>query len=203
MSSATEISPPSGAEGGPSYGDGAKFPAGKLSFILFWVPIETMFVARPSGRDANVMMSSKRLGTFLLPVCLVILMIGKACSQESYGPYNLIGYNYTDRNIASFWVNGTWGGNSNAHRAGGGGGITCCLEISKSEKTLHIKVMLGLTQLQFDKNFPNDTFETDLPMPNLPNKHDGYVEVHFLSHRKIQAKWVELPTKPHVPNTTE
>ncbi|PMS12029.1 hypothetical protein FNF07_21425 [Trinickia caryophylli] len=61
----------------------------------------------------------------LVLATITVLLVGKACSQEAYGPYNVIGYNYTDRNIF---------------------------------------------------------------LPDLPNKHDGYIEFHFLPERKIEAK---------------
>ncbi|PMS08770.1 DUF3304 domain-containing protein, partial [Trinickia caryophylli] len=83
---------------------------------------------------------------------------------------------------------------------GGGGGEVCCLDIPKHAKTLHIKVALGLTWEQFDKNLPNETYETDIPVPELPNKHEGYIEFHFLPGRKIEAKWVDFPATPHIPN---
>jgi len=130
-------------------------------------------------------------------------MVGKACSNEAYGPYHVIGYNYTDRNVAFFNIDGFGAGDSQAHQHGGGGGNVCCFTIPENAKTLHIKVGLGLTQEQYDKDLPNDTFETDIPVPKLPNKHHGYIEVHFLPERKIEAKWVNFPTKPYIPNATE
>lgn len=51
-------------------------------------------------------------------------------------------------------------------------------------------------------DLPNDVDETDIPVPSLPNKHDGSIEFHFLPDRKIEAKWVEYPTDPRNPNTT-
>ena len=117
-----------------------------------------------------------------------------------YGPYSVIGYNYTDRNIASFIVNDFGAGPSEAHKAGGGGGMACCLAIPERAKTLHIKVELGLTEDQYEKNLPNDTYETDIPVPTLADKHDGFIEFHFLAHRHIEAAWVSFPTKPHIPN---
>jgi len=149
----------------------------------------------------TVLKPMKRWRSLFLLGCLMVLTIGKACSNETYGPYHLIGYNYIDRNIFSFWVNDTWGGNSNAHRHGGGGGMTCCLDIPEKAKTLHIKIEYDLTEEQYEKNLPTEKFETDIPVPNLLNKRNGYIEVHFLPERKIEAKWVEFPTKPHIKNT--
>lgn len=51
-------------------------------------------------------------------------------------------------------------------------------------KNAAIKVKLGLTLDQYDKNLPNDTYETDIPVPELPNKRDGYIEFHFLPGKK-------------------
>lgn len=141
---------------------------------------------------------------FLLLAAVSVLLVGKVFYQETYGPYEVIGYNHTDRNIASFWIDDTWGGNSEAHRTGdgGGGGEVCCLEIAKHAKTLHIKVALGLTWDQFNKNLPNEIYETDIPVPELQSKHDGYIEFHFSPDRKIEAKWAVFPTTPHIPNAT-
>ncbi|QXE07349.1 DUF3304 domain-containing protein (plasmid) [Paraburkholderia sprentiae WSM5005] len=142
----------------------------------------------------------KRWGSLLLLAGVTVFTVGKACSQETYGPYHVTGYNYTDRNIAAFDVDDFGGGDSQAHEKGGGGGIVCCLDIPKRAKTLHIKVVLGLTWDQYNKNLPNDTYETDIAVPELPNKRDGYIEFHFLPERKIEAKWVDFPTTPHIPN---
>jgi hypothetical protein len=146
------------------------------------------------------MKSLKRWGSLLLFVCATVFAAGRACSQETYGPYHVTGYNYTDRNIAAFDVNGFGGGDSVAHQSGGGGGFVCCLDIPKYAKTLRIKVVLDLTQEQDEKNLPPETYETDIPVPELPNKHDGYIEFHFLPERKIEAKWVDFPTAPNIPN---
>ncbi|WP_114717950.1 DUF3304 domain-containing protein [Trinickia caryophylli] len=148
------------------------------------------------------MKNIKRWGSLLLLAGVTVFAVGRACSQETYGPYHVTGYNYTDRNIAAFDIDDFGAGYSRAHKIGGGGGITCCLDIPKHAKTLHIKVALGLTWEQFDKNLPNETYETDIPVPELANKHEGYIEFHFLPGRKIEAKWVDFPTTPHIPSAT-
>ena len=142
-------------------------------------------------------------------IALAGLMVGgtiwsHACvssESDTYGPYEVIGYNYTDRHIASFYVDGHGVGSSEAHQPGGGGGIFCCLDIPKRAKILHIKVELDLTEEQDAKNLPPDVFETDIPVPSLPNKHDGFIEFHFLPNHKVEALWVSFPTTPHIPNT--
>lgn len=120
--------------------------------------------------------------------------------SNTYGPYGVTGYNYTDRHIARFFVDGQGAGSSEAHESGGGGGLYCCIELPKHAKSLHIKVELELTEEQDDKNLPPDTFETDIPVPPLPNKHDGFIEFHFLPHQRVEAAWVSFPTTPNIPN---
>ncbi|HDR9271654.1 TPA: DUF3304 domain-containing protein [Burkholderia vietnamiensis] len=128
-----------------------------------------------------------RWGGLLLFTCLVVFAFGRACSQETYGSFHIGSRNYTHRNVASFWVNETWGGDSVANQPGGeiGGEEICCLDIPKHAKTLHMKVVLDLTQEQDEKNLAPESYETDIPVPQLPNKHDGYIEFHFLPGRKI------------------
>jgi hypothetical protein len=141
-------------------------------------------------------------------IALAVAVIGgtiwsHACISsegETYGPYFVIGYNYTDRDIFVFSIDGHGVGSSNAHEPGGGGGIFCCHSIPKDERTMHIKVVLGLTKEQYEKDLPNDTFETDVPVPTLQDKRNGYIELHFLPNRRVEAAWVKLPTIPHIPN---
>ncbi|MFM0604876.1 DUF3304 domain-containing protein [Paraburkholderia sediminicola] len=141
-----------------------------------------------------------RLFAMLLLASGAFAAVPCSSHEGAYGPYHMIGYNYTDRHIFSFWVNDTWGGSSDAHEISGGGGITCCLSIPHAAKTLHMKIVYELTKEQYEKNLPNDRFETDIPVPPLPNKHDGYLEVHFLPKQKIESQWVDFPTKPKIPN---
>lgn len=138
---------------------------------------------------------------------LAALLVGgaiwsHACvsGEGAYGPYSVIGYNYTDRHISSFIVNGFAAGASHAHESGGGGGIVCCLSIPKATMTFHIKVEYDLTREQYIKDLPGDVFETDIPVPPLKNKHDGFIEFHFLPQRKIEASWVSFPTTPNIPD---
>jgi hypothetical protein len=72
--------------------------------------------------------------------------------------------------------------------------------VPRGKKTWHIKLEYELTQEQYKKNLPSDVFETDIAIPSLPNKHDGYIEFFFLPKQKIEARWAERPTDPHNPN---
>ena len=139
----------------------------------------------------------------IVSAALIVLCVGAAvwahAKGGSYGPYGVIGYNYTDRHISNFTVDGFGGGASHAHEAGGGGGIVCCLAIPKRAKTLHIEVELEWTKEQYEKNSPHETFEANIPVPVLENKHDGFIEFHFLPQQRIEAKWVDFPAMPNPP----
>ncbi|KML50008.1 hypothetical protein VL15_27260 [Burkholderia cepacia] len=127
---------------------------------------------------------------------------GMQAHAESDGPYRVIGYNFTDRSIYSFTIDGFGAGGSATHKRGGGGKSVCCMDVPRGQKTWHIKIKYELTQDQYKKNLPFDVYETDIPVPALPDKSQGYIEFHFLPDRKIEAKWVGYPTVPHNPNTT-
>jgi len=140
------------------------------------------------------------------PIAISALLLagswGAHAQTASYGPYRVVGFNYTDRSIALFTIDGFGAGGVNAHESGGGGGTVCCMSVPRNGKMWHIKIAYELTQEQYKKDLPNDVYETDIPVPSLPNKHGGYIEFHFLPDRKIEAKWVESPTDPRNSNTT-
>ncbi|WP_321878163.1 DUF3304 domain-containing protein [Paraburkholderia bannensis] len=152
--------------------------------------------------------SSNKPSRIIRRVAFAALLVGGAVWSyvgvsrgAVYGPYAVIGYNYTDRHISSFIVNGFAAGASHAHESGGGGGIVCCMGIPKNTKTFHVKVELDLTREQYLKDLPHDTFETDIPVPPLTNKHDGFIEFHFLPKQRVEAAWVNFPTTPDIPGT--
>lgn len=95
------------------------------------------------------------LGTVFVILWAGVAVWSQACvSDESgtYGPYGVTGYNYTDRDIARFFVDGQGAGSSEARQSGGGGGLYCCIDLPKRAKTLHVKVELGLTREQYEKD---------------------------------------------------
>ncbi|VWM11623.1 DUF3304 domain-containing protein [Burkholderia lata] len=138
------------------------------------------------------------------PIVIAVLLLGGAwwvhAQTASYGPYRVIGYNFTNRSIYSVKIDEFGAGNVRANKPGGGGGTVCCMDVPRDKKTWHIKLEYELTQEQYKKNLPSDVFETDIAIPPLPDKHDGYIEFYFLPQQKIEARWAKLPTDPHNPN---
>ncbi|AXF25286.1 hypothetical protein CUJ89_30575 [Burkholderia pyrrocinia] len=127
---------------------------------------------------------------------------GVQAHAESNGPYRVAGFNYTDRGIYSLVIDGFGAGSVHARQFGGGGGTVCCMAVPRGTKTWHLKVTYDLTPEEDAKNLSPEIYETEIAVPKLPNKRDGYIEFHFLPDRKIEAKWVEYPTGPRNPNTT-
>ncbi|VWD22149.1 lipoprotein [Burkholderia lata] len=140
------------------------------------------------------------------PTGIAVLLLGGAwqvhAQTTDYGPYRVTGYNYTDRSISLFTIDDFGAGGSTAHKSGGGGKTVCCMSVPRDRKTWHIKIHYELTQEQYAKDLPDDVYETDIPIPALPDKHDGYIEFHFFPGRKIEAQWVSYPIGPRIPRTT-
>ncbi|WP_419689846.1 DUF3304 domain-containing protein [Burkholderia theae] len=140
------------------------------------------------------------------PIVAATLLLGGAwwvqAQAASYGPYRVVGFNYTDRGVYNFAVDGFGAGSVHARQFGGGGGTVCCMEVPRYKKTWHVKVTYDLTPEEDAKNLSPEIYETDITVPKLPNKRDGFIEFHFLPDRKIEAQWVEYPTGPHNLNTT-
>lgn len=78
-------------------------------------------------------------------------------------------------------------------------GITCCVSIPRAARSPHIKISYDLTKKQYEKRLSGEKFETDNPVPPLPNGHDGYPEFDFLPKQKIEVQWVAFPTNQTAP----
>ncbi len=161
-------------------------------------------VCELSGKNIDMLNFLHRL--IRNPIAIAALLLagswGAHAQMASYGPYRVVGFNYTDRSIAFFTIDGFGAGGVNAHESSGGGGTVCCMSVPRNGKMWHIKIAYELTQEQYKKDLPNDVYETDIPAPSLLNKHDGYIEFHFLPDRRIEAKWVKYPAGLHNSSTT-
>lgn len=84
------------------------------------------------------------LQTFVFFLSFVMLTASQAQSEKSareklkeqYFLLGLVGYNYTDRNISNYTVNGAGGADIRlSSLTGGGSGITCCVRLAKKSLT--------------------------------------------------------------------
>ncbi len=138
----------------------------------------------------------------LNPVAIAALLAGAAwwihAQTRADGPYRVVGFNYTDRGVYSFVVDGFGAGSVHARQFGGGGGTMCCMSVPRGKKTWHVRITYDLTPEEDARNQAPDIVETDVAVPALPNRRDGYIEFHFLPDRKIDARWVAYPTMPRM-----
>jgi len=116
----------------------------------------------------------------------------------------ITGYNHTDKTIASFNVNGVWGGNVTPHA---NGGDTCCLQLPQAwRQDLHVRIDWEDDQGQ--------QHSRDVPVPRYDPNSIGIFNVHFLRSGEIKVfdinaglghpdyplKGEEANLKPGVPN---
>ena len=97
-------------------------------------------------------------------------------SRASF-PSEITGYNHTDKSIASFDVDGIWGGNALPHT--GGGSTTCCLQ-------LPLPWHPGLT-VKIDWEDEQGEHERVVAVPSYDKKSIGTFNVHFLRSGEIKV----------------
>lgn len=148
---------------------------------------------------------------------LMLCALGNAAQSHGAGLNNgrlillsIVGYNYTDRYIDSFTVNGAGGGNIFVSSASsGGGGIECCVRLnSASAKFLKVRVRWqagGCTYLTKSRT-SKETFENIFPYfreadVKINVRTQGtpeQLEIHFYKDGKVLAELTENLSQPHV-----
>lgn len=121
----------------------------------------------------------------------------------------LTGYNYTNREIASFSVNSTGGGNLYVSSpSSGGGGSTCCVTYVKGAKTWKVLVRWQVDACAYDNEiysngergfevyryFKETEVEVDPSVPAQPE----YLEVHFYPDGHVEAAITEVDSAPRL-----
>jgi hypothetical protein len=145
----------------------------------------------------------------VVPVATFTLVTGVGFCQEvtktgSYGEFGLTGFNRMDRAIASFYVEGHWGGNVSSKENSGSGGTTCCTSLQRNSKTLHVQWILGWRNRdEMNRGVPRETYEADIPLPAIPKGvEDGNIQIYFFPGNRIGAAYTgsfaESDIKPQV-----
>jgi len=122
----------------------------------------------------------------------------------------LIGYNYTDRTIASYQVNGAGGGDiSLSSPTSGGSGTTCCVQYEKARKIpvravvrwqeggcfYHVKSQASnYISRQTRYYYKEKEVQVDL----MHNGNPGYVETHFYPSGDIKVAITDEISLPRV-----
>jgi hypothetical protein len=138
-----------------------------------------------------------------------------AAAPESGGgkaPRNLSlalsGYNYTDRYIDTYEVNGQGGGNLRLSSPGSAGGSVCCvswLEGSKLPQTVEIKWAAAYC-IQRRTNSDGETRDWREPILHIADvefagpvpANPAYFEVHFFPDGHIEVAITEKPSPPRL-----
>jgi hypothetical protein len=130
-------------------------------------------------------------------IAAVIVALASAflagCKKEPY-MLAIMGYNYTDRAISDFSVNGAWGANVFLSTPTAGGGSTmCCVVMDRDTKTpFWINVRYKMSALETypprkmiepPAPYKKARVEVTGPIPADP----GYIESHFYPDGHIEA----------------
>lgn len=109
----------------------------------------------------------------------------------------LHGYNYMDRSIFNYTVNGSMGANVFRWSPGGGGKTTCCTEIKGD--TVHIEWAISGTLEEVMADIPSKTYAREVALPPQPDKTPTFLEVHFLSNDNVVLRWNTWIGEPIAP----
>ena len=131
--------------------------------------------------------------------CLLGLLLLGACSSQDTRSVTLVGYNYTERPIYTFSVNG--GGGSNIFVGGGGAKMSCCTEITVGQP-VEIKWVYSATEKQYLAGLRKENYSTTVTVPPPTMPEADYLEVHFYPDHHVElalvkspgdARWSEIP----------
>ena len=123
------------------------------------------------------------------------LLLG-ACNSQDTRSFTLVGYNYTERPIYTFSVNG--GGGSNIFVGGGGAKMSCCTEITVGQP-VEIKWLYDTTEKQYLAGLREEKRSTTVivPPPTVPEAE--YLEVHFYPDHRVELALVKFPGDRRIP----
>lgn len=143
---------------------------------------------------------TKCLRKILVPAILAASALLSACSAEDKRTVTLVGYNYTERPIFAFSVNGAGGGNIFVN--GGGASFSCCGEVTVG-KPAEIKWTYSRTKKQFEAGIQieHHTTTVTVPEPSVPEAE--YLEVHFYPDHHVELALVKFPGKRRMPKVKE
>jgi len=175
--------------------------------------------------NANFMSKNRRQRWILLFACILMMPTLAACKNsrietnagatkvipEKIEAINLAitGYNYTDRYINDFSVNGNGGGNIYVSTpSSGGGGSTCCATYVSGDKAWKVRVEWQIGGCTYDNSVNDDGSpvysihpyykEVEVQIdPRIP-EDPKYLEVHFYPDGHIEAAVTENRSAPRL-----
>ena len=131
----------------------------------------------------------------LLPTWLKFLLAGLVVIWVAWSMLfnpsksgSLIGHNFTERPIGSFWADGNWGANLSAYSGGlyTGGGTTCCWSFKGD--SIEVVWILSMTGEQVRQGIEEERHSLTESMPPY-DRQDQYLHVHFLPENRVELAW--------------
>ncbi|MES2319322.1 MAG: DUF3304 domain-containing protein [Pseudomonadota bacterium] len=171
------------------------------------------------------MSKNRKQHWILLLACVLMMSPLSACKNSQVGnsaseakgipekieAVNLAitGYNYTDRYINDFSVNGNSGGNIYvSNPTGGGGGSSCCATYVNGDKAWKVKVEWQIGGCTFDNSVNDDGSlvysiypyykEVEVQIDPQVSNNPKYLEVHFYPDGHIEAAVTENRSAPRM-----
>jgi hypothetical protein len=154
---------------------------------------------------------------FVLFVSLAALSACRAQQPETSGGASgnsrdtllgLVGYNYTDRHISVYSVDGADGGHINlSSPTSGGSGVSCCVRLSKTNTgPIHVKVRWQVDGCIFlikdDRTGKADKVrhfyykESEVEVQPVVGEKPNYIETHFFPNGTVQVRLTEHGSDP-------
>ena len=133
--------------------------------------------------------------------CLLGLLLLGACNSQDTRSVTVIGYNYTERPIYTFSVNGVGASNLFAKQKYGGGKDSCCIDITVGQP-VEIKWLYDTTEKQYLAGLREENRSTTVivPPPTVPEAE--YLEVHFYPDHHVELYLVKFPSHGRWPAGT-
>ena len=130
--------------------------------------------------------------------CLLGLLLLGACNSQDTRSVTVIGYNYTERPIYTFSVNGVGASNLFAKQKYGGGKDSCCIDITVGQP-VEIKWLYDTTEKQYLAGLREENRSTTVivPPPTVPEAE--YLEVHFYPDHHVELALVKFPGDRRIP----
>lgn len=153
-------------------------------------------------------LAKKILRSFLFMASLAVIAAGDARAEKSareqlkekYFLLGLVGYNYTDRHISNYTVNGAGGADIRlSSPTGGGSGITCCVRLRKQSTIVpRVKVRWQYDGCVYfmknDRTGASDWVqhyyykEVEVDLKRADSGNPGYIETHFYPDGTVQVR---------------
>jgi hypothetical protein len=119
----------------------------------------------------------------------------------------IAGYNYTNRYIDDFTVNGQWGGNLSISEAGSaGGGSACCVAYldTAGKDTVKVRWQSGACYFTTKSTISNDTYqnlhsfykEVEVELDKSSARKPNYLEIHFYPDGTVKAAVTDKTSPP-------